>query len=90
MPVPVSNGRAVIRRDPFASRTPRPKHLADASGAISAADEIAELSRLAAAEWIWRHDANVTVDALLARIVEVGTDVATAEALAGRLPTRRA
>ncbi|MBB3158298.1 hypothetical protein FHS07_001994 [Microbacterium proteolyticum] len=86
----MSTGRTVIRRDPFASRTRRPKHLADASGAIAAADEIAELNRLAAAEWIWRHDLDLSVGVLLARIAEVGTDVATAEALAGRLPTRRA
>ncbi|MBB3156637.1 hypothetical protein FHS07_000321 [Microbacterium proteolyticum] len=80
----------MISRSPFGPPARRPEHLADENGAIRAADEIAELNRLAAAEWIWRHDANVTVDALLARIAEVGTDVATAEALAGRLPTRRA
>ncbi|MFZ8756094.1 hypothetical protein ACO03V_01580 [Microbacterium sp. HMH0099] len=73
---------------PFASPWRRPDHVADESGAISAADEVAYLQRLAAAEWIHRHEVNVTVDALLKRIAEVGSDVATAEALARRLPTR--
>ncbi|WP_314453243.1 hypothetical protein [uncultured Microbacterium sp.] len=80
----------MIRRDPFASRTPRPRHLAGANGAISAADEIAYINRLAAAEWLWRHDVDLPVDVLLSRTAEVGSDVATAEALAGRLSTRRA
>ena len=77
-------------RSPFSSPSRRPRHLASKNGAISAADEVAELNLLAAAEWLWRHDVDLPVDALLARIAEVGTDVATAEALAGRLPTRRA
>lgn len=79
-----------MKSHPFASPSRRPVDLADENGAITAADEIAELSRLAAAEWIWRHDVAVSVHALLVSIAEVGSDVATAEALAACSKTRRA
>lgn len=83
-----------MNRGPFSSRAPRspfdrparrPGHLADSEGRIKAADEVRYLTRLAMAEWIHRHDLSITVDQLEARVLEVGSSVACAEALAGQM-----
>ena len=75
-------------RSPFSTPTRRPEHLADAEGRIRAADEVVYLVLLAMGEWIDRHELDVTVKQLEARVLEVGQEVACAEALSYKLPTR--
>ena len=61
----------------------------DADGVLPAQVEVDHHRRMAIRDWLVRHDVeDVTVADLLARIAQVGEEVATAEAIAGTLPRR--
>lgn len=77
------NGRREMvadSRDPFA-RQPVPR-------AVEPAAEVARVRRENATRWMELHAVTCDVDELLARAAEAGTDVATAEARAGKLPSQ--